>query len=78
MIPKGTIFAIYGGKVWKYGEPNFPEDNTYQIGIPGTNKCLDASNNPRLGKAHLINECWKDTKANCKSTNPSKLCNIIK
>ena len=60
-----TVVATYNGIRYVNTDPNLPSDNTYQIGIPGTNFVIDASKT-RVGRGHFINECWDPAKANCK------------
>ena len=66
-LRNGFTCDIYGGRIYGKNRKNVkPKDNTYQLGIPGTQVTLDASHGPAIGKGHKINECWNPEHANVK------------
>ena len=60
-VKKGQVFAAMPG--WNYvrGDPNIPEDNSYQVSIPGTNLITDAKGmDQSAGKAPFLNDGLKN------------------
>ena len=60
-VKKGQVFAAMPG--WNYvrGDPKIPEDNSYQVSIPGTNLITDAKGmDQSAGKAQFINDGLKN------------------
>ena len=65
-VKKGDPIAAYGGWSWVSGDPLLPSDNSYQFGIPNTNKILDAKGfGQDAFKGHFIND-GLDNSAKCR------------
>ena len=65
-VKKGQAFAAMPG--WNYvrGDPKIPEDNSYQVSIPGTNLITDAKGmDQSAGKAQFLNDGLKNDAKCC-------------
>ena len=56
-VKKGDPIAAYGGWSWVSGDPLLPSDNSYQFGIPNTNKILDT----KKGSARMPSKATSST-----------------